>query len=273
MKIKTFIERPVLSGVVSILICLLGILGLLSLPIEQYPDIAPPTIQVEATYYGANAEAIQKSVIVPLETAINGVEGMMYISSQASNAGSASISVVFKQGTDPDKAAVNVQNRIAQANGELPNEVLSAGIKVSKRQNSMLQIISINSPTDKFDEKFLGNYASINIKPKILRIAGVGQFLMFGSDYSMRIWLRPDAMARYSITPDDITKALAEQNIEAATGVIGENSSETYQYTMKYRGRLKSAEEFGDIIVRATPEGEVLRLREIADVQLGIETA
>ncbi|MBQ0081076.1 MAG: efflux RND transporter permease subunit [Alistipes sp.] len=272
MKLKTFIERPVLSGVISILICLLGVMGLLSLPIEKYPDIAPPTIQVEATYYGANAETIQKSVIVPLETAINGVDGMMYISSQASNAGTASISVVFKQGTDPDMAAVNVQNRISMANGELPSEVLSAGVKVSKRQNSMLQIININSPTDKFDEEFLGNYASINIKPKVLRISGVGQFMMLGSDYSMRIWLKPDVMSQYSITPADVSRALAEQNIEAATGVIGENSTETYQYTMKFRGRLKTAEEFGDIIVRATQEGEVLRLREIADVQLGIET-
>ncbi|WP_287764360.1 efflux RND transporter permease subunit [Bacteroides sp.] len=269
MNLRTFIERPVLSAVISITIVVVGIIGLFSLPVEQYPDIAPPTIMVSTTYYGASAETLQKSVIAPLEEAINGVEDMTYMTSSTTNSGSVSITVYFKQGTDPDMAAVNVQNRVSRATGQLPAEVTQVGVTTSKRQTSILQMFSLYSPDDSYDENFLSNYISINLKPQILRISGVGDLMIMGGEYSMRVWMKPDVMAQYKLIPSDITGVLAEQNIESATGSFGENSDETYQYTMKYTGRLITPEEFGDIVIRSTDNGEVLKLKDVADIQLG----
>ncbi|CCZ08678.1 efflux RND transporter permease subunit [uncultured Culturomica sp.] len=269
MNIRTFIERPILSAVISIAIIVVGIIGLFTLPVEQYPDIAPPTIQVSTTYYGASAETLQKSVIAPLEEAINGVEDMTYMTSTASNAGTVTITVYFKQGTDPNMAAVNVQNRVSKATGQLPAEVTQVGVTTSKRQTSILQMFSLHSPEDAYDENFLSNYININLKPSILRIAGVGDMMIMGGSYSMRVWMKPDVMAQYKLIPSDITLVLAEQNIESATGSFGENSDETYQYTMKYKGRLITPEEFGEIIIRSTEEGEILKLKDIADIELG----
>ena len=269
MNLRTFIERPVLSAVISITIVVVGIIGLFSLPVEQYPDIAPPTIMVSTTYYGASAETLQKSVIAPLEEAINGVEDMTYMTSSATNSGSVSITVYFKQGTDPDMAAVNVQNRVSRATGQLPAEVTQVGVTTSKRQTSILQMFSLYSPDDSYDENFLSNYISINLKPQILRISGVGDLMIMGGEYSMRVWMKPDVMGQYKLIPSDITGVLAEQNIESATGSFGENSDETYQYTMKYTGRLITPEEFGDIVIRSTDNGEVLKLKDVADIQLG----
>ena len=269
MNLRTFIERPVLSAVISITIVVVGIIGLFSLPVEQYPDIAPPTIMVSTTYYGASAETLQKSVIAPLEEAINGVEDMTYMTSTATNSGTVSITVYFKQGTDPDMAAVNVQNRVSRATGQLPAEVTQVGVTTSKRQTSILQMFSLSSPDDSYDENFLSNYISINLKPEILRVSGVGDLMVMGGEYSMRVWMKPDVMAQYKLIPSDITTVLAEQNIESATGSFGENSNETYQYTMKYKGRLITPEEFGDIVIRSTDNGEVLKLKDIADIQLG----
>lgn len=269
MNLRTFIERPVLSAVISIAIVVVGIIGLVSLPVEQYPDIAPPTIMVSTTYYGASAETLQKSVIAPLEEAINGVEDMTYMTSTATNSGTVSITVYFKQGTDPDMAAVNVQNRVSRATGQLPAEVTQVGVTTSKRQTSILQMFTLSSPDDSYDENFLSNYLSINIKPEVLRITGVGDLMIMGGEYSMRVWMKPSVMAQYKLIPSDITAVLAEQNIESATGSFGENSDETYQYTMKYKGRLITPEEFGDIVIRSTDNGEVLKLKDIADIQLG----
>ena len=272
MNLRTFIERPILSAVISISIVVVGIIGLFSLPVEQYPDIAPPTIQVSTSYFGASAETLQKSVIAPLEEAINGVENMTYMTSTASNAGVVDITVYFKQGTDPDMAAVNVQNRVSKATGQLPAEVTQVGVTTSKRQTSILQMFSLYSPDDSYDEKFLSNYISINLKPAILRIQGVGDMMIMGGDYSMRIWMKPDVIAQYKLIPSDVTQVLAEQNIESATGSFGENSDETYQYTMKYKGRLITPEEFGEIVIRSSDNGEVLKLKEIADIEMGEES-
>ena len=272
MNLRTFIDRPVLSAVLSIVIVVVGIIGLFTLPVEQFPDIAPPTVQVYTAYDGASAETTQKSVVAPLEEAINGVENMTYMTSTASNSGMVDVTVYFKQGTDPDMAAVNVQNRVSKAMGQLPAEVTRVGVSVNKRQNGMLQIFTLHSPGDLFDENFLSNYININLKPEILRISGVGDVQVMGGVYSMRIWLKPDIMTQYKLIPSDVTAALASQNIEAATGTIGENSEEAKAYTMKYRGRLMTPEEFGEIVVRSTPDGEVLRLKEIADISLGQET-
>ena len=272
MNLRHFIERPVFSSVISILIVIVGVIGLFTLPVEQFPNIAPPTVQVSTTYFGASAETMQKSVIAPLEEAINGVENMTYMTSTATNSGSASITIYFKQGTDPDMAAVNVQNRVARATGQLPAEVTQVGVTTSKRQTSILQMFSLYSPDDSYDETFLANYVNINLKPEILRISGVGDMMVLGGDYSMRVWMKPDIMAQYNLVPSDVTAVLAEQNIESATGSFGENSDETYQYTMKYRGRLILPEEFGNIVIRSTEEGEVLRLKDIADIELGQES-
>lgn len=236
MTLKHFIERPVLASVISILIVIAGLIGLVSLPVEQFPDIAPPTVMVRASYPGASAETIQKAVIVPLEQAVNGVENMDYITSSAA-AGSASLTIYFRQGTDPDMAAVNVQNKISRATGMLPPEVTQIGVQTMKRQTSMVKIFALYSPDDTYDETFLSNYSMINIVPRIQRIPGVGEVFTLGADYSMRIWLKPDVMAQYGLIPSDISAALAEQNIEAATGTLGENSDNAFQYTMKYRGR------------------------------------
>ncbi|MCQ2180815.1 MAG: efflux RND transporter permease subunit [Bacteroidales bacterium] len=271
MQLKNFIKRPVLSSVISILILIVGFIGLISLPIEQYPDIAPPTVSVSTFYYGASAQTIQKSVITPLEEAINGVENMMYMTSKASNAGDAEITVYFRQGTDPDMATVNVQNRVSQALSKLPAEVKQTGVTTQKQQNSILQIFAISSPDDKYDGNFLNNYLNINLKPKIMRITGVGKFELFGAEYSMRVWLRPNVLAGYNLTPADILQALSEQNIEAATGTFGSDSKEQVQYTMIYSGRLKSVEEFNNIVIRQNSNGEVLYLGQVAKVELGAE--
>ncbi len=272
MTLKHFIDRPVLATVISVVILIGGIIGLATLPIEQYPDIAPPTVHVSASYPGASAETLQKSVVVPLEEAINGVENMMYMQSDASNTGNASISIYFKQGTDPDMAAVNVQNRVATATGSLPAEVTQIGVTTSKRQTSMLKVFGLWSPDGSYDTDFLSNYMKINIEPRILRITGVGEFMVLGADYSMRIWMKPDVMAQYKLVPSDVTAALAEQNIESAAGSLGENSNTTFQYTMKYRGRLTTPEEFGQIVIRSQEDGTVLRLKDVADIELGQES-
>ena len=271
MNLRTFIERPVLSAVISVTIVILGIIGLFTLPVEQYPDIAPPTVMVMTNYYGASAETLQKSVIAPLEEAINGVENMTYMTSTASNSGTVTITVYFKQGTDPDMAAVNVQNKVSTATAKLPAEVKQVGVTTVKRQTSMLQVFSLHSPDDSYDEGFLANYLNINLKPEILRFQGVGELVVLGADYSRRLWLKPDVMAQYGLIPSDITGVLAEQNIEAATGSFGENSPETYQYTMKFRGRRYTPEEFGEMVVASTADGEVLKLKEVADIDLGRE--
>ena len=267
---KRFIERPVLSTVISVLIVILGVLGLVSLPVSQYPDIAPPTIQVAASYQGANADVILNTVVIPLEEEINGVEGMTYMTSTASNDGTATITVNFELGTNPDIAAVNVQNRVSRASSLLPQEVIRAGVSTTKRQNSNLIVFSIYSDNPAYDETFLQNYASINIVPKIKRVKGVGDAAAFGQkDYSMRVWLKPDVMAAYGLVPDDINAILAEQNIEAAPGQFGERGKQSFQYVIKYSGRLKNAEEFGNIVVRSTGNGHLLRLKDIARLEMG----
>lgn len=269
MKLDKFIKRPVLSTVISILIVILGLLGLLTLPIEQYPNIAPPTVHVSTTYQGANAQTVLNSVIAPLEEQINGVENMDYMTSTATNTGSASISVYFKQGVDPDMAAVNVQNRVAKAQGFLPAEVTQVGVIAEKRQTSMLMGFALYSDDDRYDQKFLENYANINIVPEVKRVPGVGEAMVMGTDYSMRIWLKPDVMAEYKLMPSDVSAALAEQNIEAAPGQFGEQGNQSFQYVMRYKGRLQTEEEFENIVIRATENGEVLRLKDIANIELG----
>ena len=269
MKLDKFINRPVLSTVISVLMVILGVIGLVTLPVTQYPDIAPPTVSVRATYTGANAQTVLNSVIAPLEDQINGVENMMYIQSSASNNGSAEISVYFNQGTDPDMAAVNVQNRVSMAQGLLPAEVTKVGVTTQKRQNSMLLIFSIYDAEDKYNIEFLENYANINLIPEIKRVKGVGDANVMGQDYSMRIWLKPDVMAQYNLVPSDISGVLAEQNIEAAPGQFGERGNQTFQYTIRYKGRLQQTEEFEDIVVKALPNGEVLRLGDVARIELG----
>lgn len=254
---------------ISILILIVGFISLYMLPVEQYPDIAPPTVRVEATYTGANAEAVLNSVIMPLEESINGVENMIYITSTATNSGTAEILVYFKQGTDPDMAAVNVQNRVSEAQGLLPSEVTAIGVSVMKRQNSFLQINTLISPDKRFDETFLANYLDINVIPQIKRIQGVGDVQLMGDTYSMRIWMKPDRMAQYGLVPSDITTVLGEQNIEAPTGSLAESSDRVFQYTMKYKGRLKNVEEFENIVIRSRNDGSVLRLKDVADVELG----
>lgn len=270
MKLDTFINRPVLSTVISIFIVLLGLIGLTSLPVTQYPDIAPPTIAVSTTYTGANAQAVLNSVIAPLEESINGAEGMTYMESTATNTGSANINVYFEQGFDPDMAAVDVQNRVAKAQSLLPAEVTKVGVLTQKRQTSMLMGVSLsNKPGYDYTAEFIDNYMKINVIPVLQRVQGVGDVMSFGADYSMRIWLKPDVMAQYNLMPSDVSAALAEQNIEAAPGAFGEQGNQTFQYTMKYRGRLSQPEEFEDIVIRADNNGQVLRLGDIADVELG----
>ena len=272
MNLKTFIDRPILSLVISVFIVMVGLIGLAVLPIEQYPDIAPPTIRVSTTYSGANAAAVQNSVIVPLEEAINGVENMTYMTSEASNTGSASITVYFKQGIDPDMAAVNVQNRVSRAQSLLPAEVTRVGVETMKRQSSTLKVFALTSPDGTYDETFLTNYLSINIKPEIQRISGVGEANVMGGDYAMRIWMKPDIMAQYELQPSDIITALSAQNIEASTGSIGEDSKNVFQYTLKYRGRLETEDQFGEIVLRAYDDGRTLRLKDVADITLGAQT-
>ena len=272
MRLRTFIDRPILSCVISVLILLVGIISLVNLPMEQYPDIAPPTISVSASYTGANAETVQKSVVVPLEEAINGVENMLYMTSTSTNTGSGSIMVYFNQGTDPDMATVNVKNRVAEAEGLLPAEVTKVGVTVQKRQNSMLKIIALYSPDDSYDRNFINNYFSINIEPRLSRIKGVGNVMIMGDEYAMRIWMNPAKMAQYKLVPDDVINILADQNVEAATGTLGEDSENTFQYTLKYRGRYQTPEEFENLVVKSLSSGEVLRLKDIAEVELGAQS-
>ncbi len=269
MKLDAFINRPVLSTVISIFIVILGIVGLIWLPITQYPDIAPPTIQVSATYTGANAQTVLNSVIAPIEEQVNGSEGMLYMQSTATNSGSASITVYFRQGFDPDMAAVDVQNRVSQASSQLPAEVTQYGVTTRKRQTSMLLVFSMYSPDNSYDEKFIENYMNINVLPEIKRVEGVGDAMLMGQDYSMRIWLKPDVMARYNLMPTDVTNALSEQNIEAAPGQFGENGDQSFQYILRYKGRLVTPEEFGDIVLRADSNGEILYLKDVAELELG----
>ena len=272
MKGNIFIKRPVMAMSISILILIVGFIALYTLPVEQYPDIAPPTVKVDATYTGADADAVMNSVIMPLEESINGVENMMYITSTATNAGTAEILVYFKQGTDPDMAAVNVQNRVSEAQGLLPSEVTAIGVSTMKRQNSYLQINSLISPDGRYDENFLSNYLDINVIPQIKRIQGVGDVQLLGNTYSLRIWMKPEKMAQYNLVPSDITTVLSEQNIEAPTGSLGENSDHVFQYTMKYKGRLKEVEEFENMVIRSESDGSVLRVKDVADVELGRES-
>ena len=269
MNVKTFIDRPILSGVISVLMVLVGIIGLSQLALEQFPEIAPPTVRIMASYTGANAETVQKSVVVPLEEAINGVEGMMYMTSNASNNGSGSIGIFFRQGTDPDMAMVNVQNRAATVQGRLPSDVVKSGLTVRKRQTSNIKQIAVYSPDSTFDRAFLANYTKINIEPRLSRIPGVGEVNVMGADYSMRIWLDPLKMARYGLTPSDITQVLNEQNVEVATGTLGAESSNTFQYVLKYRGRYEDEQGYENLVIRSLPNGDVLRIGDIARVELG----
>ncbi|MCH4822359.1 efflux RND transporter permease subunit [Gramella lutea] len=271
--LKTFIERPVLSTVISIIIVILGVLGLSQLPVTQYPDIAPPTVQVSASYPGANAETIVESVIIPIEEQINGVEGMKYITSSASNNGTANIQVFFEQGYDPDIAAVNVQNRVARANAVLPSEVIRSGVTTTKAQNSALLYAGIYSTNPDFDDTFLQNYLNINIKPELQRINGVGDVTIFGGkDYAMRIWLDPAKMANYGLVPSDVTAAIGEQSLEAAAGSLGQNAGESFEYVLKYGGRYKTVEEYADVIIKAQENGELLRLKDVGTVELGAQS-
>ena len=269
MNVKTFIDRPILAGVISVVILLVGLIGLSQLPVEQFPEIAPPTVSVSAAYAGANAETVQKSVLVPLEEAINGVEDMMYMVSSATNSGSANIQIYFRQGTDGDMAMVNVQNRIASAQSLLPGEVTKSGVTVRKRQTSRIKAIAVYSPDNSFDRKFIINYLKINIEPRLSRIAGVGEVDVRGGDYSLRIWLDPGKMAKYGLMPSDISAVLAEQNLEAPTGTLGAESENTFRYVLKYRGRYENVTDYENMVIRAESNGTVLRLKDVAAIELG----
>ena len=269
MSIKTFIDRPITSVMIAVSIVIIGIIGLIALPISQYPDIAPPTVKVSATYTGASAETVMKSVVVPLEASINGVENMQYMSSTASNNGTCTITINFKQGSDPNMAVVNVQNRVASAQGQLPAEVIKGGITVKKTQNSNLKFITLYSPDGRYDSQFLTNYLKINVEPQLARIPGVGEVNVFGADYSLRIWLNPGKMKAYGLVPTDIDNALEAQNLESPTGSLGAESSNTYQYVLKYRGRYSEVADYENIVVKATEDGNVLRLKEVAKIEMG----
>ena len=270
MTFTNFIKRPVLSTVISILIVILGLIGLLTLPIEQYPDVAPPTVSVCTTYTGADAETVKNSVLAPLEESINGVENMDYMESTASNDGSASITIYFRQGVNADMCAVNVQNRISQAQSQLPAEVTRVGVTVNKRQSSQVIMYALVSPDGRYDDQFITNYNEINVVPALKRIAGVGDVMSPGmKTYSMRIWLKPDKMKQYGLMPSDISTALSEQNIEAAPGSFGQESKMAFEYVMRYTGRLKTAEEFKNIILTSDLTGQTLKLKDVADVELG----
>ncbi len=269
MDFQSIIRRPIFMVMMAIAIVFLGLVSLGNLPIEQYPNIAPPTVKIQTQYPGASAEAVLNSVVSPIEQSINGVEDMIYMKSTCTSAGRVEIYVYFRQGTDPDMAAVNVQNRVAKVTSRLPAEVNQIGVSTSKVQNSMLEIFAIYSPDDTYNTNFLSNYASIFLEQEIARIEGVGEMRVVGGDYSMRIWLYPDVMAQYGLIPQDINAVLAEQNIEASTGAIGENSAQTFKYTMKYSGRLQKPEEFENMVIKSLPDGSVLRLKDVAEVELG----
>lgn len=267
--VKTFIDRPLLSLVISVIMVTIGIISMFTLSVEKYPDIAPPTVDVWASYPGASAEAVQKAVVAPLEEAINGVENMTYMTSQAGN-GSGSVTIYFKQGTNADMAAVNVQNRVTQAQAMLPQEVLRIGVMTEKQQPGQLRSIGLESPGGTYDEAFLANYFYNNLRQYILRIQGVGKVEVFSAQYALRIWLRPDAMAARKLVPSDITRVLEEQNLEASIGALGENSQNVFQYVLRYTGRKTTVEEFENLVIASLPSGEELRLKEVADLQLGL---
>lgn len=270
--LKTFIERPVLSTVVSIVILVLGVLGLTTLPVTQYPDIAPPTVQVSANFPGANAETVLESVIIPIEEQINGVEGMTYITSTASNSGRASITVFFEQGVDPDIASVNVQNRVARAAPLLPREVTQSGVVTQKQQTSALMFLTMISENEDYDATFIQNYLNINVLPELKRINGVGDVSVFGAkNYAMRIWLKPEKLQAYNLIPTDVIASINEQSLEAAAGSLGQNSAQAFEYVIKYGGRYTTAEEYQDIIIKALDNGQFLRLKDVADVELDAE--
>lgn len=270
MKLDRFINQPVLSTVISIVVVILGCIGLATLPIEQYPDIAPPTVTVSCYYPGADAQTVEKSVLAPLEEQINGVEGMTYMSSSATNDGQARITVYFEQGANADMAQVNVQNRVSQATSLLPSEVTQSGVTVEKRQNSTVLIMGLTSPDGRYDEKFLSNYADVNIIPEMKRIEGIGSCEAIGlKTYTMRMWLDPVKMHDLKLMPSDIVAALSEQNIEAAPGKFGEQSERQYEYSMKYTGRLKTPEQFGDMIIKTDDDGHILRVKDVAKVEMG----
>ena len=269
MKENIFIRRPAMAISIAIVIGIIGMISLLTLPVEQYPDIAPPTVRISATYTGADAEAVQQSVVVPLEESINGVEDMIYMTSNAANNGTATISVFFRQGTDPDVAAMNVQNRVQAAQGLLPVEVTRVGVTTAKQQTSNIQIVAVMCNNGRYDENFIANWLDINLFPQIKRIEGVGGVSSQTDNYSLRIWLKPDVMAQYRLTPDDVSTALDQQNIVTSAGSLGDRSKNIFQYIMKYRGRLKEISEFENIVIRSEANGNVLRLKDIADVELG----
>lgn len=268
--LKKIIKRPVLATVISVLLVILGIVGMVSLPITKFPDIAPPTVMVTAAYPGANAETIARSVAPPLENAINGVENMDYITSTASNDGTLSITVIFKLGTDPDQAAINVQNRVAQVTNQLPAEVIQAGITTVKRQNSMIAMVSLTSKDGSMDDLFLENYAKINIVPELKRVKGVGDAMVYGNkDYSMRIWLDPNKLTSYNLTPSDVSRAIQTQNLEAAPGRLGERSKEVMEYVLRYKGKFTEPQQYENITIKALSDGSVLKLKDIARVEFG----
>jgi len=269
MKNNIFINKYVMACAISIVIALVGYISINTLPVEQYPDIAPPTVQISTSYSGADENTIMKSVIQPLEEAINGVTDMTYMTSKASSDGSVEINVYFKQGTDPDMATVNVQNRVSRAQALLPADVNKVGVKVEKRQNNILQIFAVRSSDGKYDEDFVSNYVDINVKPRLMRITGVGNVQSFGNTYALRIWMKPDVMAQYGLTPNDIFAAIGGQSFVAAVGSLGEQSENSYQYSMQYKGTLKTVEEFNDIVVRTSDGGHLLHLSDVAEVKIG----
>ena len=269
MNVKTFIDRPITSVMISVTIVIIGAISLVWLPLEQYPDIAPPTVKVTATYTGASAETVMKSVVAPLEAAVNGVENMQYMTSTATNNGTCTITINFKQGSDPNMAVVNVQNRVASAQGQLPSEVVKSGISIRKTQNSNLKFITLYSPDGRYDADFLTNYLKINIEPQLARTPGVGEVNVFGADYSMRIWLDPAKMKAYGLVPADIDNALAAQNLESPTGSLGAESDNVNQYVLRYRGRYTDIADYENIVVKASPDGHILRLSDVARVEMG----
>ncbi|MCR4566355.1 MAG: efflux RND transporter permease subunit, partial [Bacteroidales bacterium] len=269
MKNNLFIDRYVMACAIAIVIALVGFICMSTLPVEQYPDIAPPMVRVSTSYTGADANTIMKSVVQPLEENINGVPGMTYITGSASASGEVSIQVYFNQGTDPDIAAVNVQNRVSRATALLPAEVNKVGVQVMKQQNNILHIGSLKSVDGRYDSDFIANYIDINIKPRLMRISGVGDVMSLGNTYALRIWMKPDVMAQYGLDPTDVFAAIGGQSFVAATGSLGEQSDNAYQYSMEYKGRLKTIEEFNDIVLRTSDGGHLLHLGDVADVEIG----
>ena len=272
MKNNIFINRYVMACAISIVIALVGFICMNSLPVEQYPNIAPPQVSVTTSYTGADPNTIMKSVIQPLEESINGVNGMMYMSSKATSTGNVSIDVYFEQGTDPDMATVNVQNRVSKAESQLPSDVTKVGIEVSKQQNSILRILAIRSSDGRYDDDFISNYVDINIKPRVQRINGVGEVMSLGNTYALRVWMKPDVMAQYGLEPDDVTNAISGQSFVSSTGTFGEQSENKYQYSMEYKGTLKDVEEYKDIVLKTTDGGHLLRLGDVADVEIGAQS-